>query len=237
MRIVKAFIPAVLTLAVAAAAFAQSNLPRNSYLDKRVNSTADLVQQLQNDPVVMDRYRRHFAMTSEEVVAYLSSLRVSALSKDGVYTVYGVPHSSGDFHAHLRLLKKGEPVFVEADGTPVLQLVCGNPLLLGPKKPVIPNPIVSATGPVEPSKQVVVDSPPTPSTGVPTPETPGVQPPLTPVYPPAGSSNPVALLLGLAGAIGFFPHGHGPPPVPEPVSMIVIAGGIAAMVARRRIKK
>src|SRR5450755_2789892 len=133
MRITKAIIPAILVL-IAATAFGQSNLPLNSYLDKRVNTTADLVHQVESDPAVMDRYRRHFAMTSEEVVAYLSTLRVSKLTKDAVFTVYGVPHTSGDFHAHLRLLKKGEPVFVEDDGTPALQVVCGNPLLLGPKK-------------------------------------------------------------------------------------------------------
>jgi hypothetical protein len=239
MRIFKVFLPAVLALIVAGAALAQSNLPRNSYLEKRVNSTSELIEHLRNNPVVMDRYRRHFAMTSDEVVDYLSSLRVSSLPKDGVFTVYGVPHSSGDFHAHLRTLKRGEPVFVEADGTPVLQLVCGNPLILGPKKPVTPNPVVATTGPVEGSKEVVVDSPPAPTTNPGTPEAPPVGERITPVYPPSRpSSSPVAALLGLAGAIGFFPHGHKPPPeVPEPVTMLVMVGGMAAMAARRRSKK
>jgi hypothetical protein len=221
---------------MAIAAFAQSNLPTNSYLDKRVNTTSELINQLRNDPVVMDRYRRHFAMTSDEVITYLSTLRVTTLDKDGVYTVYGVPHSSGDFHAHLRLLKKGEPVFIEPDGTAVLQLVCGNPLILGPKKPVIANPVVAATGPVAGTKETPVEATPTVSPGTPISETPPVGPPIIPSAPPHAASV-VPLLLGLAGAIGIFPHTHGHPPVPEPMSMVVMAGGLAIMAARRRKAK
>lgn len=239
MRISKVLILAALALVMATSALGQSNLPRNSYLDKRVNSTAELVQHVQSDNAVMDRYRRHFAMTSDEVVNYLSLLRVSALSKDGVYTVYGVPHTSGDFHAHLRLLKKGEPVFVESDGTPVLQLVCGNPLILGPKKPVTPNPVVTPAGPVEGTREIPVEAPPAVSAVAPTTVTPEDAKPIEPVYPapPRSPSNSVAMLLGLAGAVGFFPHHHSPPPVPEPVSIVVLAGGLAALALRKRAKK
>lgn len=235
MRMYKAFLPGVLALTLASAALGQG-LPRNSYLERRVNTTADLVQQLRTQPVVMDRYRRHFAMTSEEVTAYLSTLRVTTLQKDGIYTVYGVPRSTGDFHARLRLLKKGEPVFVESDGTPVLQLVCGNPLILGPKKPVTPNPVVSTTGPVEGTKEVIVDAPPAPSTAVVATEVPPVGEPIAPIMPPATprpQSNIVPMLLGLAGAVAFFPSG-GDQPVPEPMTMLVMGGGLAYMAARRR---
>lgn len=237
MRIFKALLPAALTLSVACAAVAQSNLPRNSYLEKRVNSTSDLVQQVQMTPVVMDRYRRHFAMSGQEVLDYLSTLHVSKLSKDGVFTVYGVPHSSGDFHAHLRLLKKGEPVFVEADGTPVLQVVCGNPLILGPKKPVTPNPVVAATGPVSGMREVTPEGSTSPSGPTPTPETPSVDNVPLPMPPHPTPSSPVAMLLGLAGAVGFFHGGHHTPQVPEPISMFVMAGGLAAMAARRKARK
>lgn len=218
-------------------AFGQG-LPRNSYLEKRVDSTDELVQQLRSNPEVMDRYRRHFAMTDAEVITYLSTLRVSKLDKDGIYTVYGVPKTTGDFHAHLRMLKKGEPVFVEDDGTPVLQVVCGNPLILGPKKPVVPNPIVANAGPVEPAKEVMVEAPPAPSTNAVTPVVPGDAQPIAPVFPPSRPSpSVVPMLLGLAGAIGFFPHSSSPPPVPEPMTMLVMGSGLAYLASRRRAKK
>ncbi|MFI5387610.1 MAG: hypothetical protein ACHQ50_15995 [Fimbriimonadales bacterium] len=237
MRFQRLFVPLVLASVAVSGALAQSNLPRNSYLDKRVNGVAELVRQVQSDPIVMDRYRRHFAMTSDEVESYFSSLRVGVLNKDGVYTVYGVPHTSGDFHAHLRLLKKGEPVFMESDGTPVLMLVCGNPLILGPKKPVTPNRVMTRTGPTEGMREITADVAPMPSAGMPAPETPVVGAPVQPLYPaPSSNQNVLPLLLGLAGSIGFS-HGHGPPPVPEPVSIVVLAGGIAAIAARRRMKK
>ncbi len=173
-------------------------------------------------------------MTDDEVISYLSGLRVAKLVKDGIYNVYGVPHTTGDFHAHLRLLKKGEPVFIEADGTPVLQLVCGNPLILGPKKPGVANPVVTTTGPVSPGHGIEVGAPPVESPAQPAPGAPEVgpvpeahNPPATPVVP---------MLLGLAGSIGFFIH-NGHHPVPEPMSLLVIGSGVAAIAARRRAKK
>jgi hypothetical protein len=47
----------------------------------------------------------------------------------------------------------------------------------------------------------------------------------------------VPALLGIAGAVAVFPHGHTPPNVPEPMSMIIMGSGLAYMAARRRIKK
>ncbi len=240
MRILlRAFIPAMLLLLAANAAIAQQP-PRNSYIATRVNSVADLVQQVRTNHDVMDRYRRHFAMNDAEVLDYLSSLRVSKLEKDGVYNVYGVPHTTGDFHAHLRLLKRGEPVLIEADGTPALMLVCGNPLLLGPKKPAIPNPVLTPTGTPEGERPTEIDANPVPSPGQPTPEAPGVDNVPTPDYPRHRDSS-LPLLLGLAGGIGFFIHTRREPrscpPVPEPMTMLVMGGGVAAMAARRRKKK
>src|SRR5579871_4724903 len=161
MRINKALILAGLAF-TAMSAFGQSRPPTNSYLDTRVNTTAELLHEVESDKEVMDRYQRHFAMDRDQVVAYLSGLRVSKLDKDGVYTVYGVPHSSGDFHAHLRLLKKGEPVFVDAGGTPVLQLVCGNPLLLG-LPPITPNRVQPQPGVASGTVETPVEASPTPS--------------------------------------------------------------------------
>jgi len=231
-------LPSAFVLAAVSAALAQSGLPRNSYLDKRVFSTAQLVHEVKTDSVVMDRYCRHFAMTRQEVVVYLSALRVGALDADGIFTVYGVPHASGDFHSRLKLLKKGEAVFVEEDGTPVLQLICGNPLILGPKKPAIPNPVNLSIGSPDDLQDRTVDSPPVASDVLPAEETPSEGAPVEAIYPESRKEIPnvLTILLGLAGSAGVTVEHHSPA-VPEPVSMIVVAGGLAALAARRRSRK
>lgn len=236
----KLAILAIITVS-ATSAFAQ-NPPRNSYIDRRVTSAADLIRHVKTDKDVMDRYRRHFAMSDEEVIQYLSTLQVKQLDKDSVFTVYGVPRNDGVIHTHLRLLKKGEPLLVEPDGTPALMLVCGNPLLLGPQKPQIGNPVMTTTGVVEGPRTVTPEAPATPTPAQSTVISPGNPVPITPNYPPTTERKDSALpmILGLAGSLGLFlvhNNGHDCPPVPEPVSMVVVGGGLAAMAARRKLAR
>ncbi|HTQ08845.1 MAG TPA: DUF6777 domain-containing protein [Fimbriimonadaceae bacterium] len=234
MKIERTILPLALAFA-ASAALGQSRPPRNSYLDTRVYSTWQLVHEVKTDAAVMDRYCRHFAMTRQEVIDYLSSLHVSALTADRVFTVYGVPHSSGDFHSHSRLLRKGEAVFAEADGTPVLQLVCGNPLILGPKKPTTPNLVMPSIGGLMGMDSVLPESSSLASDLVPDELTPSVGGTIEAIYPESHQELPniLPLLLGLAGSASITVE-HSSPPVPEPVSVLVLGAGLAALAARRR---
>ncbi len=234
--VVKLALIAILT-GVFLTVFAQ-NPPRNSYIDRRVTSVSDLVNHVKTDKDVMDRYQRHFAMSDAEVIGYLSTLHIEKLDKDRVFTVYGVPRSNGVIHTHLRLLKKGEPLLVESDGTPVLMLVCGNPLILGPQKPTMGNPVVATVSTPEPVRPTgAPDASPVPTPAAATPAVPGTEQPPTPTYQPPQEhhDNPLPLILGLAGSLGYFvTQTHHTTCVPEPMSMLVMVGGLAAVAARRR---
>lgn len=125
----------VLAICLAAvAALASAKMPPNSFLMSPVRSTHELVKQVKANAKVRDRYKRHFAMTSNEVISFLSKLKLSKLKQAGEFEVYNVP-SSGLLRAKMRRLKVGTPIFVDAAGTPVLMVICGNPLMRGPSKP------------------------------------------------------------------------------------------------------
>ena len=62
----------VLSLIVAASsAFA---MPRNSYLVRPARTHADLITQIKAEPIVADRYMRHFGMNRKEMIEYVDSL-------------------------------------------------------------------------------------------------------------------------------------------------------------------
>lgn len=134
-----------MSLGIVATAFARPD--RNAFLNHRALSVDQLVAQVKRDPAVMDRYQRHFHMSKSEVVSYLSSLRVSRLTKDGAYRVYSVPPNEV-IKMHTEVMPKGMPVFVDVSGAPVMVLRCGNPLAKGPKKPIL-EPEIDAKDPGE----------------------------------------------------------------------------------------
>ena len=74
-----------LSMVVTTAAFARPDL--NAFINKKADSTAELVGQVKRDKSVMDRYMRHFGMTRTEVIEYLSSLRPTTLKEEGVYAI------------------------------------------------------------------------------------------------------------------------------------------------------
>src|SRR5947199_4869879 len=118
---------------MSAGALAQRPAP-NAFIDHRCSTVPELVTEVRNNPAVMDRYSRHFAMSHEDVIRYISSLHVSRLKRTGIYTVYSIP-PGGYVKMHAEKLERGTPVYADMNDTPVLMVKCGNPLTLGPAQP------------------------------------------------------------------------------------------------------
>ncbi|MEJ5171638.1 MAG: DUF6777 domain-containing protein, partial [Fimbriimonadales bacterium] len=130
----------VLALLVLASATSLEARPdRNAFLNRRADSLQDVVRQVQTDAAVRDRFVRHYAMTPQEVVAFLRTLRPGRLQADGVFEVYSVP-PDGRIKGRFAKLKKGTPVYVDPDGRPQLIALCANPLSRGPKRAEALNP-------------------------------------------------------------------------------------------------
>lgn len=117
----------------------------NPYLRGPANTHEALMRAIKTDPIVMDRYMRHFTMTREEVILYFSTLRWARLERGGPHMVYNVPASTGQLRVRTLNLPQGEPVWVDRWGNPVLQVVCGNPMTRGPKRPETPNKVTGRT--------------------------------------------------------------------------------------------
>lgn len=220
---------------------------RNSFLETPAPSYGVLLKQVKTNKVVMDRYMRHFSMTREEVVDYFTTLRLTTLSKEGIYAVYNVPNS-GVLRARYFRLRKGTKVWVDLANTPILKESCGNPMSRGPKRQVDNDvtvydmesamrttveegdevfiahkplePIVPTLDPVEPV--VVTEAPDvtTVSRAPMTIESKDRIPPFLVLLPP--------LLIHLIP-----PPRNSPPPVPEPGSLIALSVGVGGIVARR----
>jgi len=217
-----------------ASAFARPDL--NAFLNKKVDTTSELVTQAKRDPQVMDRYMRHFGMSRSEVLDYLASLHPDTIKETGVYAIYSVPEG-GKIKMHIQKLEKGNKIFASNDGIPQLILLCGNPLSLGPKHVVALN-----KTPVTTEVNYADEIPPEVVTDVNTDFEPVamVEPapyalvttstPPIPILSSGGGFNPLPLALG---GLGFINRG-GSSPTPEPMTMIAFGTGIAFLVKKRR---
>lgn len=239
-------------------ALAQQSRPDlNAFLNKKVTSVKGLVTQARTDREVMDRYMRHYAMSKEEVLAYLSTLHAARLQEAQVFQVYSVPEE-GFVKVHAEKLNKGTLVFADMTGTPVLIMKCGNPLNRGPKNPEILNEVESNTVPEEEEalKEILNEDDSTLEAGEPllvamepaTPEvvvlpavettTGGESPiPILPAVAAGGFNGLPLLLLGGLGIIRFDDGGGGPAPVPEPSTVVALALGATAIAARKRRRR
>lgn len=216
----------------------------NAFLNRRASTTAELIAQVQSDPQVMDRYRRHFGLSSEEVITMLQSLHVAKLNNNGTFMIYSVDEQTGVIKSSAQHLKAGTRVFADASGNPVLKLNCGNALITGSDNQTASiNPTMPSMS--DNSRDVAVTTPAgSELTTIPTATamTPGEPLAVTPVMPQVntGSSNQgfalPAALAALGGGAAFLVGHGGSTPVPEPASMIVVGGAIASLALRRRRK-
>src|SRR5437588_95857 len=221
---------------ISAGALAQRPAP-NAFIDHRCSTVPELVAEVRNNPDVMDRFSRHFAMSHEDVVRYVSSLHVSRLRRTGVYTVYSIP-PSGYVKMHAEKLERGAPVFADMNDTPILMVKCGNPLTLGPVQPTALA-IVPAAQPIAPLREETIVGEVVPAPPVflaPVPAAPVLAPVVTQAPVVGGAIFPWPLLLLPLGFI-HGGGGGGGAPVPEPTSLLVFGVGAAALIARKKLVK
>ncbi|RYG25093.1 hypothetical protein EON82_08360, partial [bacterium] len=116
---------------------------RNSFINRPVGDTADLLAHVRASRTVADRYQRHFAMDRATLLRFLEGLHRGRLAKAGIYTIYSVPQG-GRLKMHVGRIRKGEPMFFNGAGQPTLVVKCGNPIVLGPSRAQNGNPVALA---------------------------------------------------------------------------------------------
>jgi hypothetical protein len=236
------WVAALFILAVSAASFASDRPEPNAFLNRKADTIDQLVREVRTDPVVADRYERHFGKQKDELIEYFGTLHLARLNEEGTYMIYSVD-DSGVIKARPQRLKAGSRVFADASGTPVLKASCGNAMVTGSnaQTAVITPSVGSAT---ETMRNVAVTSPESMSSiTAPVALTPASPVALTPTMPgqiSTGSSNQglalPAALAAIGGAAAFLGGGGGSAPVPEPASILVIAGALVALKYRRKSK-
>lgn len=193
----------------------------------------------------------------------MGSLRLGTIKKTDSYVIYSVP-DSGAVKSHISIFKKGTPAFVDGRGNPILRVKCGNPFVRGPVKAYAlggGSPVSEESQDYKPSFAADNTPPaavPTGSTLVAT------VPTLTPIEESVTDGIPQALktvpaiipeaaigqsfalstgtslgALGAIGAIGAIGSisgnpGSNPEPVPEPLSILTLGVGLAAIAKRKR---
>lgn len=136
---------ACLSLSIAAAS---QRMGPNPYLVRPAPTLAELLSQVRTNPVVFDRFSRHFQLSKEPLLEMLSGLRKVALEQDAVFEMWNVPAKTGELRSRRLTLRKGETVWVNAVGTPILKVSCGNPLTRTdePSEPPVRSTLTSASG-------------------------------------------------------------------------------------------
>lgn len=230
--------------------------PPGSFLMQPVSDVNGLIDQMQQNPKVAARFAKHFGMSSAELITYFrQNLRVSTLPATGRHTEYFVD-KNGRVISHVKQIKSGTLVLVSSDGTPVMDLKCGNPLTkklpkaVAKAKPRIETKVAQATQELTPP---VVESKPE-LQPQPAPAPPSLLPPAPVIQPDVVTQvlaarpqevtfspnigRAAALLLPLLGAAAIASNNHSTPAaVPEPSSLVVLLTGMAGFAASRRWRR
>lgn len=239
---------AIGAIAVMASLGSAQRVETGAFVRKPAATVKALIYQIENDPVVADRFMRHFHMSQSEVVGYLGGLHLARLKNDGSYRVFNV-HADGVIRARVFELKAGTLVFADANGKPVLKKNCANPLTMGDISVVrdertepAPDVLIPAAE-IEPSEALVaaeLEQPPF----VPMGQEVTPPQPITPVEARssvggAGGFMFIPLILVGTTTKNFFSTKTVVcPPVPEPATLatFALAPGLMYLRKRRRNK-
>lgn len=233
----------VLALGLVSTAFGQ--VEPNSFINKHTPTIESLIEHIKTDEVVMSRYKRHFGMTGDEVIAFFKTLKRGTIKEDGAYLVYNTPES-GEIRARVMAYKKGTTVWVDESGNYILKLSCGNPMVRGTDMASSEEPETAAMKTMTDVRELVAEQPPsigsnelTGTTVVPAiPEMSAISiEDVAPAFPEEGGAQVIIPTLLIPFTAGILINDGGNAPVPEPASMIALGGGIAYLAARRRRKK
>jgi hypothetical protein len=144
---------------VGAGANPMLRMPPNSYLVRPVNSVRELVDQIRGEPVVAQRYARHFKQPAYVIADFFEkNLRLTRLAHPQEFLVYYAP-PDGQLLVKRRLLPRGKEVFaLKSTGKPVLLKECGNPMTptVQMSVPTIPSP-PATPHPVSVSEPVIAE--------------------------------------------------------------------------------
>ena len=154
--------------------------------------------------------------------------------------MYSIP-PDGVVKAHWQKYRAGEPVFADKNGTPVILVKCGNPLTMGP----LPTAGEPYTPELTPEAEMVPGTVPSADaffTMTPTePLFPEVVALATPpvagkaAQPLLSAQSSIGALLGFLPLVGVaHSSSSGPPPVPEPCSMLALAAGAGWLIRKQK---
>ena len=213
----------------------------DSFLRYQVDSTSELVEALRADRQLRERYARHFGIPENHVIDFVKSALVPyRLPADRIVTSYGVTRTGLIYGVRTRM-HKGDKVWANRSGVPILKWLCANPLtktLPGTKlakarqAKVKPKTKIAGGGPLTPidteniipiAEQPIPSLPPVVSTAMTVPTVPVTPIPPTVLIPPGpvvahanyGLLFPVGLVLlstlGHGGGSGSAVSPVGPP--------------------------
>lgn len=224
------------------AGIATARTEPNSFLNRPAPTHGALMQQIRTDQQVMSRFMRHFGMTREEVISYFETLRLDTLKEDGVYLVYNVPDTE-ELRARAIFYKAGTKVWVDSQGTIVLKESCGNPMVRGSdtRSIAMVTPVEANVAPVR-ETTIVPQGTPTELLAATLPADvessalafPAAAPLAVSDVASSAAFNP-AFLLPLA-AVPLITSSESVDPIPEPMTMTILAGAAIAIAAKKRRK-
>jgi hypothetical protein len=240
MNKIKGLVLGIAVVSMSASALARPEL--NAFINKPANTIPELIAQIKTDRQVADRFMRHFSMGRDEVIEFVSRLRLGTIPKSSYFTIYSAPEN-GVLKSHVSFFKKGTPAFVDAEGNPILRVKCGNPFVGGPVRAYATNDpgvedvaaekvggevelgMVAAAAPVDPTVYTMT----TPTVTIPS------IPISTNTVPSVNSrGNVFGAVVGMGMAASFVQTGNTQVVVPEPATLAVLGLGAAALLRRRK---